>query len=476
MIHELADIDRHVPTSWIAKADDGAIKSLVSLIEEAKILYTEQKDHPVYRPLPIEMFEKALSEPNSLTNMRELVTLMRTRSQHAVLMEADPFNHGHEPDAWDEIDWLVCQKRVENPGVVIKPLIMGGNGGGKTYFCASRFVRSIVENKDWLAWAFSYDEQSSRRIPQPAVHRYLPLECRPETGKLQKTAKTKINYNSANGFTDNTFSPPSGTVTEFRFYSSDIEKMEGPRPHTVWWDEESSIPWVDAMTARLHSRAEGSKAFTDDFKRLLLAKKVNPKMKFPKERLKDLYLGVNMGSFTPTRGYTATVKRYMDGGTVVRTVDAELLPLKDKDGNFSGYEKMPKVVMCEDPTAFVYFLHAWDNPFGGNWEGMKISAKKKTREEILWWVYGIATKTAGTPFPMFSRAAHVRPLESLTKSGTDLTFYHTVDPVANGGRAWFMQWIAINPLNEKFIIREFPQRGEFIEGVGTVGEWALHGW
>mgnify|MGYP007053433592 CR=1 FL=1 len=140
-------------------------------------------------PVPLETFAGILRTKDVLTNMRDLVKLLEGRKEHIALMAQDPFNYGYEPDAWDEIDWLVCQKRVENPGVVIKPLIMGGNGGGKTFFCASRFVRSIVENKDWLAWAFSYDEQSSRRIPQPVVHRYLPLELRPEAGKLQKTGK-----------------------------------------------------------------------------------------------------------------------------------------------------------------------------------------------------------------------------------------------------------------------------------------------
>ena len=49
------------------------------------------------------------------------------------------------------------------------------------------------------------------------------------------------------------------------------------------------------------------------------------------------------------------------------------------------------------------------------------------------------------------------------------------DPVANSGRAWALQWIAVNPIGEKFIVREFPCRGEFVEGVGIIGDWAIQG-
>ena len=462
-----------LPAEWLAAATPSELLEADALREATWKAFEDQKPHPVIESFTLDDIHLAIRAMSPIDGLRQAHTWIVQGIEAAELMLNDPHNYGYEPDAWDEIDWLVCRKRVENPGLVVKALIMGANGGGKTYFCASRFVRCATYLSDALLWAFSYDEQSSRRIPQPAIYRYLPPTFRTLSGKMSKTGKLKLSYNATNGFTDNSFSLERGTVTECRFYSSDIEKMEGPRPHFVWWDEEADLAYVDAMNKRLHSRAEMSNAFLSEWKDLLEQKRIFPNLKFPRERLHDLYIGVNLGSFTPTRGYTATVKRYVEGATTIRTVEATLLPLKDDKGAVTGFEKMPKVQLCEDQTAFVYYLHAWDNPFGGNWTAMQIEAKRKTREEILWWAYGVATKTVGTPFPNFSRAAHVRPLAAL--KGQKLTWYMACDPVANSGRAWFMLWFAINPLGEIFIAREFPCRGEFVENVGMVGEWALQG-
>jgi hypothetical protein len=156
------------------------------------------------------------------------------------------------------------------------------------------------------------------------------------------------------------------------------------------------------------------------------------------------------------------------GAVLKRGIEAELLPKLDANGNEVGKEEVPKLQYCKKPTRIVYYMHAWDNPIGGNWEGMKLIAKGKPKKLIKWWCYGVAEQTSGVMYPKFSRAAHCRPLWMLPREGT---WYHVADP-NDGTRNWTMSWTKVNSLNERFITREWPQQDDFIPGEGYVGPWA----
>lgn len=420
-----------------------------------------QKPHAVVEMIPDEVLDRMTG------HRREQV--LAARAQVMEDMELDPYNYGYEDAAWDEIDWMIARLRVANPGVVIEPLVMGANGGGKTFYAAKRFTQVVVSNPKWLVWQFSADEKNSRRIPQKTVYEMLPTAYRNETGKLKRTVTTKLNYTAAGGFTDNTFSLPSSTVVEFRFYSADIGTLEGPRPHFVWSDEELPLEWLEGATSRLHTHAEATKHDVPELKGLLALKAADPGMRFPREWIPRLFRGVHLVTFTPKHGYTTTVGAFVNEGVNLREIDAVLLPTgRVREDGTAVYERVPKEMRCKERTRAVYWLHAWNNPFGGNWEGMKIAARTKSKETILWWAYGVARKSVGAIYSKFDVGVHVKPNGALPLEGT---WYQVVDPCP--GRNWAMGWYLVTPLGQIVTAREWPQEGDYIPGVGTCpGPWA----
>jgi len=373
----------------------------------------EQTPHPIYPKIGLElsdapgMVRVTLGDKSLVMPAAQAQAMLEGREKSIALEAADPYNHGYEPPAWDEIDWEVLKLRLRNPGLPLEVLVNGGNGGGKSYFAASRTAKCAVQSKDWLIWCFAQDEPNSEAIQQPKLYHYLPAAYKTEKGSIKRTAAAKLNYNNAGGFTDNKFGLHNGTTVEFRFWSKEITTLEGPRPYFAWTDEEVPAAWMEGITRRLLSFAEGTIAYCEEWRELLAEKAKNPALKFPAAKLSMLYQGVHLITFTPKSGYTPTIRAFVHGATNVREIDAELLPKKDKAGNNAGFEKMPKLQYCSDPTRIVYYLHAWDNLHAGNWNGMRQLAAKKSKKEIKWWVYGVAENTSGTIFVKWQRAAHV---------------------------------------------------------------------
>jgi hypothetical protein len=400
--------------------------------------------------------------------MEGVVKALEKRAETIHLMDGDHFNHGFEPPAWDEIDWEICRLRVRNPGKPIQPLICGANGSGKTFYCSSRSMQFCVGSRKDLMWSFALDENNSRAINQKWMHWYLPLEYLTEKGSIRKTATAKLSYSEASGFTDNRFALHSGTTCEYKFYKQDIKTLEGPRPAFVWMDEEFEDAWLEGVERRLLTHAGRTRDLIPMWKKLLAEKAANPSLKFPREKLWMLFIGVQLISFTPKGGYTPVVRAFTKGAEVRRTVEADLLPLKSKSGVVEGYEAMPKLLYSEQANRIVFYLHAWDNPIGGNWEAMREKALTKPRKYILWWCYGVAEATIGVMYPKFSRRAHVRPWEFLPGEGT---WYMVADP-NDGTRNWTLSWTKVSPLGEKVVAREWPQQDDYIPGEGYAGPWA----
>lgn len=390
--------------------------------------------------------------------------VLQERAESIHKMAGDPFNHGFEPPAWDEIDWEICRLRVRNPGVVIQPAVFGANGSGKTFYASSRTMYFLAQSTRLVAWSFAMDETNSEAINQQWMRYYLPLEYKSAKGSAN------MRFSEKGGFTNNKFSLHNGSRCEYRFYSKDIESNEGVRPAMAWLDEEFPDVWLDAVERRLLTYAGRTWEHIPMWKALLEEKRKNPALKFPREKLGLLLLGVQLITFTCKKGYTPTVRAFVKGAKTVRHVPngAVLLPKKNAQGEPDGFETAPKLQYCEDPKRIIYYLHAWDNPFGGNWEGMQIMARKKARKEILWWCYGITEETSGVMWPKFSRRAHVRPLWFMPPKGT---WYHIADP-NDGKRNWTMAWAKVNTMRQKFIAREWPQQDDFIPGEGHVGPWA----
>lgn len=400
--------------------------------------------------------------------------------------ELDPLIHGHEPSTWDEMDWRICKLRTENPNVAIEFLALGGNGAGKSYYGVSRQVRCGVYNNGWLIWNFTTDELKSKTVMQQIAYRYLPKELRPDNPnkKMKRNRDQHIIFKNASGFTDNKIGfpalphaqgqPPNrGCVMQFRYHSAELDTLTGPRPQFAYSDEEITLPWVDAITNRLHTAAERATPLLPLFMELLAQKRINRSMKFPREHLHKIFMGVHLITFTPEHGYNTVVHSFTKDATTVYSVDAELLPLKDEQGGFVGFEQVPKFQRCRMPHRAVFYLHPYENVHGGNWEGMKVSAKSKTRENILWWAYGIASRKSHVRFAKFSVTSHARPESTLQTHLKDGTWYHVVDPCP--GRNMAMGWYKVNALGQVFIAREWPQEDDYIPGVGYPGPWAVEG-
>lgn len=385
----------------------------------------------------------------------------------------DPYRYGWEPEVWRETDWRIAELRCQFPGEPIIVAALGGNGSSKTWYAAKRTAMAMVENHDWLVWQFALEEKTSRETPQRYTYRSLPTEYRTETGKLKKGASTKLAYNEANGFTDNTFSLGNKCRLNFIFYNSNIKALEGPRPDFAWADEEIPKQWIETVMGRLITKAGFSRALVPRLREALAARAAGDPAAY--ERLlrplvPSLLQGVLLITFTPRSGYTPAVGLLVNDAVTVHEVPAEILP-RMKEGQPDGFEMVPRLKWNHKEKAAILYFHVYDNVFGGNWEAMKSQLSTKSREEKLWKAYGVAVKTAGVQFPLFSRAAHVRSLDRLPKEGT---WYHIADP-CDRGRPWFMLWAKVDVHGNKFIAREWPQPGDWIDAndIGDPGMWAI---
>lgn len=425
-----------------------------------------QTEHPVWPRLELSQEEDGRLRMNGVVmDLDQIRALLTGREERIRLEREEPFWHGYEPPAWDEIDWEVARLRVRCPGIVLEVLICGANGGGKSYFAAMRTCQVAVLSRDWLVWCHSEDEPNSERIQQRNIYHYLPSDYKTDRGSIKKTQKAKLSFNVAGGFTDNKFSLHNGTVTEFRFWSKELTTLEGVRPHFAWTDEEVPLAWMEGITRRLLSWAGPTVAYVPRLKELLAAKARDPELRFPREEMAKLYQGVHLITFTPKSGYTPTVRQFVAGAVARREVEADLLPL-DKHGKV---QLVPKLQYCQQEHRIVYYLHAYDNVHAGNWAGMRKMARGKPEREVKWWCYGVTERTAGTVFPKWRRAAHLRPLRMLPKEGT---WYMVADPV-DGKRNWFMLWVKVNKLGELMVAREWPCETDHVPGIGLPGPWAV---
>ena len=161
-----------------------------------------------------------------------------------------------EDESWDEIDWETCRLRVRRPGVHLECWIMGGQGSGKSNFCASRIMQAMVQEKG-LFWCFALNSGNSRSVQHEKIYYYLPTEYRTATGKNKRTATVALTW-AGDHFTEDKFSIANGSKCEFRLYGDNANpaSTEGPRPRTVWSDEEISLTWIENINNRLLTRSE----------------------------------------------------------------------------------------------------------------------------------------------------------------------------------------------------------------------------
>ena len=166
--------------------------------------------------------------------------------------EEDHYNDGWFLRSYDDILWETCRLRVANPGVPVTMGIGGSNGSGKTmalgrfYSLAMEQCTADMPEHQRTFWTFSFDDDKSAEVIESALRFWQPNEYKTETGRLKKLASQKMGYDRAGGFTNNECAVMSGAVCRFKTWAQDIGKLEGPRPVTVWGDEQVPVQVLEA--------------------------------------------------------------------------------------------------------------------------------------------------------------------------------------------------------------------------------------
>ena len=382
--------------------------------------------------------------PLICTSMAEVREYLRPRHEHIARQLHDPLRYGWESAGFARCRAELKRMRERVPRGVLQLLIQGGNRPGKSEFCAKFVMETLVGRKDRSAWCFQQSEKISRETQQKYMKRYLPPEWRPagESKGLKRGGITNVRYTAVGGFSNNTCSLPNGSSFDFKFYESDKNTLQGSAQDVVWFDELAPPDWVDDCRFRLVDRN-----------------------------------GIMLVSFTAIDGYTDTVAMFLDGAVVVEEMEAELLPMRGPDGGIIGYEEVPLLMSCREPHKSVVYMPTQENPVYGSYDVMAQTLATAPREEILCRAYGVAVKAHGVVFTNFDDTVHVLQeagLQRILEQAHLMTWDHIYDPA--GARNPFMQWWAVTPLGQRILVREWPQPGDYIPGVGAEkGVWAVSG-
>jgi hypothetical protein len=359
-------------------------------------------------------------------------------------------------------------------------LLLGGNRAGKTRYglrtlCKLQWYDKLVQTWGGVrTWSFHMTHQQSVEYHHALMWNYLPPELRIK----QITSKVNISYGQKDGFTRDKYVLPNGSEHSFRNYSQNrSDAIEGGEPNGFYADELVPGDWIETMDMRLATRD-----------------------------------GFGLVGFTPIDGYNSTVRLFCDGAKEVKSSTAWLLPKDNKeplehkalgvsikeyaelmnaaeegrkpdviscrpedphdwlkDGgmdvekeNGRIFEKVPRVLKCNNGRWGVVYFHSSDNPFGNpamvisNIRGKSVGFRRER-------FYGVAEKAISGKFPLFNDKVHV-----VSKIPDDGTNYQFVDP--SSARPFFMLWVRATP-EGVYVYREWPNM-EPITGLGCMGVWA----
>lgn len=432
---------------------------------------TGLEPHPIFR-LPTQEEARQLGPDGA-------ARWIAKRKESMELERDDPFRHGYESPIWHVVDNLLVDGHdvkllvpdasgILIPGPIVKGapeiLVTGSNRSSKSEWAGKKCLKVLDGTAKARGWSFADTGPISIARQQPLFWRYMPLEIRrmaAGTGKAKQGTALNISYTIKGGFTEQTFVLPNESQHWFKNYAQDIENAEGDQLNVAWLDELRNIDLLRTVRFRMGDRA-----------------------------------GIVIVTFTSIDdAYTGSYNEYDKGSRTLMETEAELLPLKDANGQpIPGkFEKVPRVKIAGPGAqgttrANIVYFHITDNAFYGfdftppkPGEPPRVTGKerfyrilrKATRNTILARAYGILAKSRTNQFPKFNTAVHVIPLERIPKVGTN---YHIVDPC--NGRNWFQLWLRVDPQGRKYVYRESPSYdhpGAYIPGVGILGPWALPG-
>lgn len=224
---------------------------------------------------------------------------MELRAQIIAREKWDPLRHGYEPPIWTLCDCLLdvpwvdrdLARRVREAlgftRVVKTLLILGGNRGGKSQYSGRTVIKILLGGAWRRAWQLHNKRSMGVTYQQPVIRRYMP----PGYRKKIKEEVANINYSVKNGFTEGKFVLPNGSEDEFLSYEDDPDSFEGGELDVIAPDELVPPELVETFEVRLATRD-----------------------------------GIQVITFTPVRGYSATVRMFDQGSTVAMESLAYLAP------------------------------------------------------------------------------------------------------------------------------------------------------
>lgn len=464
----------------------------------------KQDGHPVMRmPLVADFYRSLDGTLRSKEQVKALYDeACRLRAVAIAKEKSDPIRFGWEPPIWKVCDALLglplfdtaferaikerfgwtweewseaLRMKLYGRAKRLRVLLISGpNRSGKTEYAAKRTnqIMSLFDHE--IAWCYAQNSDNSIEIMQPALYRHLPAEMLVQD---VKSKVTYIMYSAHNGFTGNRYIMPNGSLVSLRNYSQKEETLEGPALKWVWGDELIPPNFQKTLEGRIGDRD-----------------------------------GWMLDTFTPIKGWSATVNMFMQESEIVKVCTAFLLPL-DQHGpdTVRGFgfeteeergrawadcpkrtvpedvncwledrpsqpavpagrcfETAPRVAKCYEDHRGVVFFQPMDNPFGNPpsvWDLWKQADVKTIKERL----YGWATKIFAGQFPQFDDRVHVFRPENLPEGGSN---FQMTDPTP-GSRPFFTLYGKIVG-DSLWIFREWPQQfreeGDLMDT--PFGKWA----
>ena len=260
----------------------------------------------MFRPTPHPVLRIPTPEEIGRMDAAYLKARMVEREQRIKQERANPYAHSWAPPIWtvcDAIlgfDWVPLElaDRIRHKFGFKKPkdvlLINGGNRGGKTHYAADRVMRVLRRKREARAWCCHTTQSMSVQYHHTLLYQLLPPEW---TAGDVRSKTTYIAYKQKTGFSDMKFVLPPfeagarGSECEFKSYDHNIETIEGGNLDIIWDDELVPPDWVETQELRVAERN-----------------------------------GKILITFTPIKGYSATVKLFQDGARVCQESIGYLLP------------------------------------------------------------------------------------------------------------------------------------------------------
>lgn len=367
-------------------------------------------EHPVFKIPDWQTVLKRLKDGDP-----ETLEMLSAREAAIQLEKEDPYRGVHVLESWERAEAQLAIPEVD------ELLILGGNRSSKSTYAAWKCMKTLVEKPGSQVWCFHTNRENSRSMQQPLIWNFFPLEWHQNH---KSSAVHNVHFTQKNGFTEQSFVLPNGSQCWFKNYEQERDIIEGGAVDCVWCDELVPYDWIETLRYRILDKH-----------------------------------GFIITTFTPTEGYSSTVKIYLQGARMLERHVAEI-----------GRAKGEVLPLIQEPVyrkaRVVYFLSK-ENPYFP-YESLVSTLENATRSDVLCRAYGYPTKARTARFPLFSDAVNVLPA---SKIPTQLVSrYLFVDPCP--GRNWFMCWICVDSRGRKYVYREWPSEFIPIPGVGTPGVWA----